>query len=195
MHPVSALLPEFLQDSPAPHAFIEHQQCTRQVLGPGHKEKIKALLLRTVVLVKERKCGGSSGVREGFAKEVILEPGLEGMEFITQKGFPRKRNCEERWKGTNLRGGMNSEVSSGRPEGGEPGGVGRRQGLQPGLIAVVLLSPADSLDSEWAVSCPLGPFPTQAPHPGPPLGAPLTRNTPFPQIFLSSKMQLLCHLF
>lgn len=59
-----------------------------------------------------------SGVREGFAKEVTLEPGLEGMEFKTQKGFPRKRKCEKRQTGTGLRGGMNSEVSSGRPEGG-----------------------------------------------------------------------------
>lgn len=148
-----------------------------------------------MVLVKERKCGGSSGVREGFAKEVTLEPGLEGMEFITQKGFPRKRNCEERWKGTDLWGGMNSEVSSGRPEGrwAWRGRAETEAAARPHRSGPALPSRQPGL--RMGRLMPFWSFPHPGPHPGPHSGAPLTWNMPFPQIFLSSKTQLLCHLF
>lgn len=143
-----------------------------------------------MVLVEERKCGGSSGVREGFAKEVTLEPGLEGMEFITQKGFPRKRNGKERWKGMDLRGGMNSEVSSGWPESGwawrgraETGAAARPPRGGPALPSRQPRFRLGRLMPFWSFL-----------HPGPHSRAPLIWNMPFPQIFLSSKVQLLCHL-
>ena len=103
VHPVSALLPELLQDSPAPHAFIEHQQCTGHVLGPGHKEKIKASLLRNSGSHEERKwsqgrlCqGGDLGTRswgngiqntKGISKEEEVWKETKGHSFARWHEF------------------------------------------------------------------------------------------------------------
>lgn len=190
-HPVSQLycLNFSSRDSPAPHAFIEHQQCTRHVLGPGRKKKIKVSLLRNSVLKEERKWGSSESGK-ALAKEVTWNLVLREW-IITQKGFPRKRNCKERWKGIwlDLREILILKLALDGLRVGEPGGVGRRQATaaRPPRGGPAL----PSRQPRFRLGC-LMPLVLSPPRPSLPCSP--IRNMPFPQIFLSSKMQLLCHL-